>query len=87
LHYKNKFTVIQNHLRKPNNAKLYKFIADPPTTTLQRLKGLTTGSLPTFVDAGSNFASSEIKEDNFIDQLISHKVLHCLVSLDDFEWL
>jgi phosphatidylinositol glycan class O len=48
LHYKNKFTVIQNHLRKPNNAKLYKFIADPPTTTLQRLKGLTTGSLPTF---------------------------------------
>lgn len=70
--YKNRLTFIKNSLMKPNNAKLYKFIADPPTTTLQRLKGLTTGSLPTFVDAGSNFASSEITEDNFIDQLIGH---------------
>ena len=55
---------------KPQNARLFKFLADPPTTTLQRLKGLTTGSLPTFVDAGSNFASTEITEDNFIDQLV-----------------
>ncbi|XP_052099018.1 GPI ethanolamine phosphate transferase 3-like [Mytilus californianus] len=70
--YKNRLNFIKNSLMKPNNAKLYKFIADPPTTTLQRLKGLTTGSLPTFVDAGSNFASSEITEDNFIDQLIRH---------------
>ena len=53
---------------RPFNSRLYRFIADPPTTTLQRLKGLTTGSLPTFVDAGANFASSEISEDNFIDQ-------------------
>jgi len=55
---------------QPFNSRLYRFIADPPTTTLQRLKGLTTGSLPTFVDAGANFASSEITEDNFIDQLV-----------------
>ena len=45
--------------------------ADPPTTTMQRLKALTTGSLPTFVDAGSNFASSAIVEDNLIKQLSS----------------
>ena len=55
---------------QPFNSRLYRFIADPPTTTLQRLKGLTTGSLPTFVDAGANFASSEITEDNFIDQCV-----------------
>jgi len=55
---------------RPFNSRLYHFIADPPTTTLQRLKGLTTGSLPTFVDAGANFASSEITEDNFIDQYV-----------------
>ena len=48
---------------------LLKFIADPPTTTLQRLKGLTTGSLPTFIDAGSNFDGSVIEEDNLIKQL------------------
>ena len=51
--------------------KLYKFMADPPTTTMQRLKGLTTGSLPTFIDVSSNFGSYEISEDNIIDQLIS----------------
>lgn len=53
----------------PENSVLLKFIADPPTTTLQRLKGLTTGSLPTFIDAGSNFAGTEIEEDNWIGQL------------------
>ncbi|KAI9890914.1 MAG: mannose-ethanolamine phosphotransferase gpi13 [Vezdaea aestivalis] len=53
----------------PSNAFLLPFIADPPTTTLQRLKGLTTGTLPTFVDAGSNFAGTEVDEDNIIAQL------------------
>ena len=43
----------------------------PSTLQCQRLKALTTGSLPTFVDAGSNFASSAIVEDNLIKQLSS----------------
>lgn len=69
--YTNKMKTVHDLLQhRPKNARLYKFTADPPTTTLQRLKGLTTGSLPTFVDAGSNFASAEITEDNFIDQLV-----------------
>lgn len=33
----------------------FKFIADPPTTTMQRLKALTTGTFPTFIDVSSNF--------------------------------
>ena len=71
LPFQNKLTVIRDLMdKKPKNSRLYQFEADPPTTTSQRLKGLTTGSLPTFVDAGSNFASSEITEDNFIDQLL-----------------
>ncbi|KAJ8613081.1 hypothetical protein MRB53_037133 [Persea americana] len=56
-------------LGHPHNALLRPFIADPPTTTLQRLKGLTTGTLPTFIDAGSNFAGDAIDEDNLITQL------------------
>ncbi|XP_076443343.1 GPI ethanolamine phosphate transferase 3, catalytic subunit-like [Babylonia areolata] len=68
--YKNKLKYVHQMCTKhPKHTRLYKFIADPPTTTLQRLKGLTTGSLPTFVDAGENFFSSEIREDNWIDQL------------------
>jgi len=47
---------------------------------MQRLKGLTTGSLPTFIDAGSNFASSEINEDNFLDQ-ISRYILIILLKI------
>ncbi|KAE8354418.1 hypothetical protein BDV28DRAFT_147149 [Aspergillus coremiiformis] len=56
-------------IQEPGNAMLLPFIADPPTTTLQRLKGLTTGTLPTFIEAGSNFAGSAILEDNIVTQL------------------
>ncbi|KAG9249221.1 hypothetical protein BJ878DRAFT_92250 [Calycina marina] len=56
-------------IKQPHNAFLLPFIADPPTTTLQRLKGLTTGTLPTFIDAGSNFAGTAIEEDNMLMQL------------------
>lgn len=52
----------------PSHSFLSHFIADAPTTTLQRLKGLTTGSLPTFVDAGSNFAGEKVGEDNWLYQ-------------------
>ncbi|KAJ1978341.1 mannose-ethanolamine phosphotransferase gpi13 [Dimargaris cristalligena] len=53
---------------QPERTQLFRFLADPPTTTLQRLKGLTTGTLPTFIDMGSNFAGSAIDEDSWIWQ-------------------
>ncbi|PQE21583.1 GPI ethanolamine phosphate transferase protein [Rutstroemia sp. NJR-2017a WRK4] len=70
--------------QQPQNAFLLPFIADPPTTTLQRLKGLTTGTLPTFVDAGSNFAGTAIDEDNLLGQLktAGKKIVH----LGDDTW-
>lgn len=54
--------------QRPTHSFLAHFIADAPTTTLQRLKGLTTGSLPTFVDAGSNFGGEKVAEDNWLAQ-------------------
>ena len=69
-HYLNALTVLhETSQSQPQNAFLRPFIADPPTTTLTRLKGLTTGTLPTFVDAGSNFAGTAIDEDNLVAQL------------------
>lgn len=69
-HYHN---VLDTPARLDKEAKSFSFlahfVADAPTTTLQRLKGLTTGSLPTFIDAGSNFGGSEIQEDNWLAQL------------------
>ncbi|EEB08357.1 pig-O [Schizosaccharomyces japonicus yFS275] len=52
----------------PENAVLYSFLADAPTATLQRIKGLTTGSLPTFIDMGSNFGTSAVEDDNLLLQ-------------------
>ncbi|GAA6013246.1 hypothetical protein JCM11491_006328 [Sporobolomyces phaffii] len=54
--------------RDPTRSFVSHFIADAPTTTLQRLKGLTTGSLPTFIDMGSNFAGERVDEDNWLWQ-------------------
>ncbi|XP_050327392.1 GPI ethanolamine phosphate transferase 3 [Bactrocera neohumeralis] len=85
LPYENKLTIMYDLIQSsPENAHLMRFKADPPTTTLQRLKGLTTGSLPTFVDMGSNFASPEINEDNIIDQLVRHNLP--IVFLGDSTW-
>lgn len=55
---------------RPSQSLLFKFVADPPTMTMQRLKGLTTGSLPTFLDIKDNMASSSaIAEDNLLRQM------------------
>ncbi|XVF79533.1 hypothetical protein PTKIN_Ptkin14bG0230600 [Pterospermum kingtungense] len=68
-----KLSVLQRMaLEKPSSAKIFKAIADPPTTSLQRLKGLTTGALPTFIDVGNSFGAPAIVEDNFINQLIQN---------------
>ena len=84
-HYRDAFPVLYDTaVEQPHTAFLLPFIADPPTTTLQRLKGLTTGTLPTFIDAGSNFAGTAIEEDNLVAQLRSagKKLVH----LGDDTW-
>ncbi|KAI8254692.1 GPI ethanolamine phosphate transferase 3 [Colletotrichum sp. SAR 10_98] len=72
-------------VKSPENAFLRPFIADPPTATLQRLKGLTTGTLPTFIDIGSSFGGNAIDEDNLLMQLkdADKKIVH----LGDDTWL
>lgn len=70
--------------QQPENALLLPFIADPPTSTLQRLKGLTTGTLPVFIDIGSNFAGMAVEEDNLLSQL--KDAGKTLVHLGDDTW-
>ncbi|KAI9802021.1 MAG: hypothetical protein M1825_003077 [Sarcosagium campestre] len=84
-HFHNAFSVLYDAaVQQPQNAILLPFIADPPTATLQRLKGLTTGTLPTFVDVGSNFAGTAIEEDNIVAQL--RTAGKNLVHLGDDTW-
>ena len=46
--YQNAIPIIYKLIQE-GHGKLYESFADPPTTTMQRLKGLTTGSIPTFI--------------------------------------
>lgn len=68
-----------------SSARIFKAIADPPTTSLQRLKGLTTGGLPTFIDVGNSFGAPAITEDNLIYQLIKHG--RRVIMMGDDTWL
>lgn len=68
--------------RPGSSARIFKAIADPPTTSLQRLKGLTTGGLPTFIDVGNSFGAPAIIEDNLIYQMV-HNEKRVLMMGDD----
>lgn len=73
----NRMTNMHDLLRhNASQCTLFGFRADPPTVTSQRLKSLTTGTLPTFIDIGANMNSSAITDDNFIDQLL-HRQHSC----------
>lgn len=86
LPHENRLPIMNDLIKKhPNHARLLRFKADPPTTTMQRLKGLTTGSLPTFIDIGSNFATPEINEDNIIDQIVRQNL--SIVFMGDSTWV
>lgn len=78
--------------RYPSHSFIYNAFSDPPTSTMQRIKGITTGSLPTFVDIAANFDASAIQEDSLIKQfdLLGKKVRRyvlifiCLVRISVF---
>lgn len=78
---------VLHELAAGDHGVLLKFVADPPTTTLQRLKGLTTGLLPTFIDAGLNFDGDAIDEDNWMLQLHRHNRSVAFVGDDTWDAL
>uniref|UniRef100_S4RDL5 Phosphatidylinositol glycan anchor biosynthesis class O n=1 Tax=Petromyzon marinus TaxID=7757 RepID=S4RDL5_PETMA len=85
--YENRLPALHAALQAtPRHARLFRFRADPPTTTMQRLKALATGGLPTFIDVSSNFASARVEEDNLVGQLVSVGQWK-LVFLGDDTWM
>ncbi|KAF8579051.1 hypothetical protein K439DRAFT_1663402 [Ramaria rubella] len=69
----------------PTRSFIFNTYADPPTATLQRIKGIMTGSLPTFVDAGSNFGGSQIAEDSLVLQM--RKAGRKIAFMGDDTWI
>jgi GPI ethanolamine phosphate transferase 3 subunit O len=59
-----------------STSRLFQFIADPPTVTMQRLKALTTGGLPTFADISGNFGGAKVPEDTWVKQLLKSTNFH-----------
>ena len=58
-------------------AHLATFVADAPTATMQRLKALVTGGLPTFIEVSRSFSAAAVEEDNLLQQLrnAGHKLV------------
>ncbi|KAH7831943.1 putative gpi ethanolamine phosphate transferase [Monocercomonoides exilis] len=87
----NRVPIIQQILQqRTSQSILYKFHSDPPTVTTPRLKSLTVGNIPLFMDIGSSFTSPSISSDNLLLQLAfnsngllrqnfsdSFEMLHC----------
>lgn len=85
--YRGKMPTMRETLRdQPENAALFRLVADPPTVTMQRLKGLTTGALPTFIDFRNNFESPGVQEDNFLGQLRARDDGRYAVFMGDDTW-
>jgi hypothetical protein len=56
-------------LRHPGAARAFRYVADAPTTTTQRLKAMVSGGPPSFFDLRSTFTAGAMDEDNLVDQL------------------
>ena len=70
LHY------MEASLRAEDDASVgYFLVADAPTTTAQRIKAIATGTMPAFLEAGSNFNSEAIELDSIVGQLNGSAVL------------
>lgn len=69
-HYENKMPFVRRLVEAEAERTLaFRFVSDAPTTTSQRLKGMWTGALPTFLDLKDNFNSAAVEEDNVVAQL------------------
>ncbi|KAL4543821.1 hypothetical protein Ndes2437B_g01633 [Nannochloris sp. 'desiccata'] len=53
----------------PDATRTFRYIAEAPTTTTQRLKSMVSGGLPTFFDISNAFTARPIDEDSLIDQM------------------
>uniref|UniRef100_A0A182RE55 GPI ethanolamine phosphate transferase 2 C-terminal domain-containing protein n=1 Tax=Anopheles funestus TaxID=62324 RepID=A0A182RE55_ANOFN len=58
-----------NHLLGDGNACLYRLQVHPPTVTMPRIKAMTSGAIPSFLDVILNLGSPEMKLDTFLYQM------------------
>ncbi|XP_066585138.1 GPI ethanolamine phosphate transferase 2 isoform X2 [Prorops nasuta] len=68
-----------------HSACLMKTIVQSPTVTMPRIKAITTGTVPGFIDVAMNLGSTSINGDNILIQ--ANKQGHKIVFYGDETWL
>lgn len=63
---KNKIMEYTNSALDSKKACMYTIKVHPPTVTLPRLKSLTTGTIPSFIDVALNFGNAQTSSDSFL---------------------
>lgn len=59
-----------NSLINDGNAYKLNLHVESPTVTMPRLKAMTTGTIPNFIDVILNLGSSELNIDSFLNQIV-----------------
>lgn len=76
-----------NKQLQEGNACLYNIQVESPTVTMPRIKAMTTGTIPNFVDVILNLGSSAVTTDSFISQLKSQDRGNRAYFAGDITWL
>lgn len=62
-HYINQMPIFHQTLNeKPEQTLFFQAYSDPPTVTTQRIKSLTNGNLPSFLEFTENFDGKEVRK-------------------------
>lgn len=76
-----------NQQLQEGKACLYNIQVESPTVTMPRIKAMTTGTIPNFVDVILNLGSSAVTTDSFISQLKSQGEVNRVYFAGDITWL
>lgn len=83
--YEHEHMPFVNELLKSQYSERYIIKAHPPTVTLPRIKALTSGTIPGFVDVVLNFDSKSLKDDNIVTQ--AYRAGRNIVFYGDDTWI
>ncbi|XP_043239639.1 GPI ethanolamine phosphate transferase 2-like [Amphibalanus amphitrite] len=72
-------------MKNAGHVRSYVALVEPPTVTLPRVKALTTGTVPEFLDVLRNYDSGALSQDSLVQSL--HAAGRRLVFYGDDTWL
>lgn len=70
-----------------SRACLYNIQVESPTVTMPRIKSMTTGTIPNFIDVVLNLGSSQVNTDSFIAQLKNQSKFNRIHFAGDNTWM